>query len=1145
VSKKNSFDSIYNNLDQDKNYRNLIDKIKAGERTLSLSGLGGSSKYYLVSAICRSTNKPLLILCSDTRKAESAARNISFFLNEAPEVLHKKEVGMGEAVYSSKSQFLKERNNWLYSASIGKPVVAEIDALFETTIPKKDFENLALKIQKGDLLLREDLLAQLINTGYVESDFVQGRGEISIRGSIIDVFSPGHINPVRLEFIGDEVGSIREFSLEDQKSTEKIDNTTILPVSNIALNPQSIDRALKYLREKAEKDGIPARVKNEILERIQKGERIPNMEWLIPAFYSRPGTVLDYLSSDTIIIEDDPEENLNSIEAFLENMQEAEKILKKQLKIAPRIEDIYLRKDNVEKKIKPFQKILLRDLEIGGSAVPAFSFDTDPVSVIKPQEKHSPIDTLIEKIDESITEGYSLLLAFKTANEQEKILNLLKVRGYKKINSSIGTPSGGFKFKEAKLEILTEEEIFGEKKDRTSYKKGKNVPSAFITSFSELKPGDYIVHVEFGIGIFRNLKKLDIGGTEGDFIQCEYAGGDKIYVPVDKLKLVQRYIGDGKPHKIDRLGNESWNTRVKKVRKVVESVAGELLELYARRKAEKGFKYSPRDETYKQFELEFGYEETPDQEAAIEDVMQDMESSKPMDRLICGDVGFGKTEVALRAAFKAAMDGKQVAFLVPTTLLADQHYKTALKRLDGYPVNIGTLSRFVTGREGKDIVGKLEDGKIDIIIGTHKLLNDKIKFKDLGLLIIDEEHRFGVAQKEKLKKLKHGVDVLSLSATPIPRTLQLSLAKIRDISLITTPPEGRQSIETQVYKTSSNIIVEALSKEINRGGAVYFIHNRIKDIYRVADQVQQLAPNARIEVTHGRMREKPLEESIGRFINGELDVLVTTAIVESGLDIPRANTIVIDEANTFGLADLYQLRGRVGRSQEKAYAYFLIPVSKPLTDEAKRRLKVISEFKELGSGFKLALSDLEIRGAGHLFGNEQSGHIADVGLEMYLDMLEGAVKRLQGEIQEEEFEPEISLNLPALITDDYISNDAERLLVYKRLSSLSSKEDILDLKVELIDRFGEIPETTSNLIELMDLKLLMKGLYIEKAEIKDKQTVIIFSENSRFYSTFPPKGKMEVFHENDESIKETRNILHDLRNLEKSKKPIKNLKRKS
>ncbi len=533
--------------------------------------------------------------------------------------------------------------------------------------------------------------------------------------------------------------------------------------------------------------------------------------------------------------------------------------------------------------------------------------------------------------------------------------------------------------------------------------------------------------------------------------------------------------------------------------------------------------------------MEFGYEETPDQEAAIEDVMQDMESSKPMDRLICGDVGFGKTEVALRAAFKASMDGKQVAFLVPTTLLADQHLKTAKNRLKGHPINIGGLSRFITGKEEKDTIHKLEDGKIDIIIGTHKLLNEKIKFKDLGLLIIDEEHRFGVSQKEKLKKLKHGVDVLSLSATPIPRTLQLSLTKIRDISLITTPPEGRQSIDTYVYKSSGNIIAEAVSNEIKRGGAVFFVHNRIKDIYRIADQVQELAPNAKIEVTHGRMREKPLEESIRKFVHGDIDVLVTTAIVESGLDIPRANTIVIDEAHTFGLADLYQLRGRVGRSQQKAFAYFLIPSSKPLTDEAKRRLKVISEFKELGSGFKLALSDLEIRGAGHLFGNEQSGHIADVGLEMYLDMLDGAVKRLQGEIQQEEKEPEITLNTSAMIPENYISSDAERLLIYKRLSALNNKNEIKDLKIELTDRFGEIPEPALNLIKLMDLKLAMKGLNIEKAEIRGKRTVIIFSESSKFYSSFPPRGKMEVFHENEDSIEETRNILKDLRKLQNPK----------
>lgn len=1135
MSNKKSIEPIYKNLEKDKDFKNLIDKINAGEKLISLSGLSGSSKYYIASAIYKITGRPFLFICPSRKSAEYTANNISFFLDTTPPILQKKEPGVGEAIYSSKSQFIKERNNWLYSAICGKPVIAEISALYESTVPKKNFESLVLQISKGDLLLREDLISTLMQRGYVLTDFVQGRGDISARGAIIDIFSPGHINPIRLEFIGDEIGSIREFSVENQKSTVKIDDTTILPISTISMDQPSIDRAVKYLRKKAEEDGVPARNKHQIIEQIERGERIPNMEWMVPAFYSKLSSLFEYLPNDILIFEDEPDENSSEAESFLDSMSEIKSTLKKQLKITADLKELFFTKRDINREAKAFQKVILGDLKVVGNEGVSLSFKADPISVKESNQGASPIETLCEKIDESKSDGHTLILAFKTQNEEEKVLDLLKDRGYENIVSKIGDLSRGFKFEQAKLEILTEEEIFGEKKNRTTYKKGKNVPSAFITSFSELKTGDYIVHVEFGIGIFKSLKKLNIGGTEGDYIQCEYAGGDKIYVPVDKLKLVQRYIGDGKPHKVDRLGNLSWTTRVKKVKKAVESVAGELLELYARRKAEKGFKYSPRDETYREFELEFGYEETPDQEAAIEDVMQDMESSKPMDRLICGDVGFGKTEVALRAAFKAAMDGKQVAFLVPTTLLADQHHKTALKRLKSYPLNINAISRFNTGKQEKETIKKLEEGKIDIIIGTHKLLNDKIKFKDLGLLIIDEEHRFGVSQKEKLKKLKQGVDVLSLSATPIPRTLQLSLAKIRDISLITTPPEGRQSIETHVYKSNPNIIVEAVSKEIKRGGAVFFIHNRIKDIFRVADQVHELVPYAKIEVTHGRMREKPLEESIERFIQGKIDVLVTTAIVESGLDIPRANTILIDEANTFGLADLYQLRGRVGRSQEKAYAYFLVPTTKPLSDDAKRRLKVISEFKELGSGFKLALSDLEIRGAGHLFGNEQSGHIADVGLEMYLDMLDGAVKRLQGEIEKEEFEPEITLSLPALIPDDYISNETERLLIYKRLSSLNKKEDILDLRVELTDRFGDIPEPTLNLIELMNLKLLMKGLNIEKAEIREKRTVIIFSDNSNFYSSFPPKGKMKVFHENEDCIEETKSILKDLRKLERAR----------
>ncbi|HEX3034606.1 MAG TPA: transcription-repair coupling factor, partial [Thermodesulfobacteriota bacterium] len=620
-------------------------------------------------------------------------------------------------------------------------------------------------------------------------------------------------------------------------------------------------------------------------------------------------------------------------------------------------------------------------------------FDTEKVEV-REEGFDSLFDAVSEKIDEWQAEGLEIFIVLQTEAESKKIKNIFAERGIKDIKIQTGNLTSGFVFPEANLVVVTEKEIFGGKKKVKSHPI-KDIPSVFITSFSELKPGDYVVHVDFGIGIFRGLKRLKLGNTEGDFLQCEYQGGDKIYVPVDKLKLVQRYVG-GKNPRIDKLGHANWKKVVKRVKKATENIAKDLLRLYAERKAQRGFRFSKGDKVFREFEFLFPYEETPDQEAAIEDVMKDMETPRPMDRLICGDVGFGKTEVALRAAFKAVMDGKQVAFLVPTTLLAYQHYITFTERLKGHPMFAEMLSRFRTDREQKEIFKKLEDGTIDIIIGTHKLLGSKVKFKDLGLVIIDEEHKFGVSHKEKLRDLKKTVDVLTLSATPIPRTLQLSLTGIRDISLINTPPEGRQSVETYVYQFGRDIIQRAIRRELERGGAVFFIHNRIENIFNIAEEVRKLTPEARIDVTHGRMKEEKLEQSILKFIRGETDVLVTTAIVEAGLDIPRANTLIVNDAHTFGLADLYQLRGRVGRSENKAYAYFLIPGIRSLTPDAKRRLRAISEIKELGSGFKLALSDLEIRGAGNIFGTEQSGHIGDVGLELYLEMLDRAIKELKG-----------------------------------------------------------------------------------------------------------------------------------------------------
>lgn len=1125
---------IYKSLEKSGPFRSLLKQVKSGKRSISVSGLTGPTKPYVVCALARKIKNPLLYISPTKESALRAQRDFTFFLGASPGLLLKKNLDTRTSLFASDTEFYTERIGLLKSLTEGKLVITMPECLFETFMPRGVYDESLIKICKGETFLRDDFISNLRSLGYSETDFVQRAGEMGIRGSILDIFSPGRESPLRIEFLGDEIGSIREFSIEDQKSKEKIDSALVLPASEIIMTPEAAGEAVKYLKIKAAENEVTARNKLSVIEDIERGHRFLNIEWLLPAFYKKLGTLWDYLAENAVAVYDEPIEVSSTLGVFEASLPEIGALLKKHLKIWPDTTELFISRKEVEEHMQNYTSIELSELEIGGDIKSTAIFHTEPVSLKTGMETESPVDALIDEYNDCKKEGTVLRLAFNTENESDKMRALLKDREIEDLDIQTGSLSESFRFSEAKLEILCEKDIFGEKRRRASYKASKDVPSAFITSFSELKPGDYIVHVDFGIGIFRNLKRLKIGEVEGDLIQCEYAGGDKIYVPIDKIKLVQRYVGDGKPAKVDKLGQESWGKRVKKVRRAVETVARELLMLYARRKAVKGFQFSPRDEMFSEFELGFAFDETPDQEAAIEDVLSDMEKPSPMDRLICGDVGFGKTEVAIRAAFRAAADGKQVAFLVPTTLLAHQHYKTSLERLSGYPVTVDVLSRFRTAKEEKKILSELREGKLDIIIGTHKLLGDKITFKDLGLVIVDEEHRFGVGQKEKLKKLKEAVDTVSMSATPIPRTLQLSLAKIRDISLINTPPLGRQSIETYVHHSEQKIITDAIERELAREGSVFFIHNRIKDIHRVAERVSKLVPEARIEVTHGRMRERPLEEAISRFIRGDADILVSTAIVESGLDIPRANTIIIDDSHTFGLADLYQLRGRVGRSQRKAYAYLLIPGRGAITQDARRRLKAISQLKELGSGYKLALTDLEIRGAGHLFGNEQSGHIADVGLELYLDMLEGAVRRLEGGVLREEIEPDISMSLPAFIPDDYIPSDSERLLFYKRLSASTTKKELSSIESELKDRFGKPPGQVANLIELIDLKIFMKKLGVEKAEIGKKRVSIKFLADTELYKAFPPEGKMEIYLEKEAEISEIRKILQNTKGRKKA-----------
>lgn len=1108
----------------------LIEKIKSGEKALKLSGLEGSSRFYIISELAKSLERPILYLVSSKEIGESASEDIAFYWGEKPPLLHGKKLSLNGVLFSSVSKEIAERISWLHLAKEKRILLAEAPAIIEKRIPKDVFYNSIIQIQKGSEIPRDSFISNLIYMGYIRVDFVENIGEMSLRGAIVDLFSPGFENPIRLEFIGDEIGSIRYFSVDDQKSIEKLDSAAVLPASELILTPESIKQPLSYIRKRAEEQEIPASIKLSLIEEIKKGTRFPEIEWLLSSFYPNLNTVFDYIPADALIVFDDFEEVSKSIENYLDSISETKSSLKKYIKITPDVSELYLSENQLRNEISRFQRILIEPIEILEEGIERIRFNTDKIS-IKREGFDSPFEPLFEYIRDWRASGLSVHIVLKTQVECKKIEKILYERGVEEIQIHVGGLSSGFVFPEGKIVVLTEKEIFGERKRGKSPTKIRDIPSAFITSFSELKPGDYIVHVDFGIGIFRGLRRLKLERVEADFLECEYEGGDKVYVPIDKFNLVQRYLGGEKPPRIDRLGHQNWKRVVRRVKKAVENIAKELVELYARRKTEKGFQFSKRDNLFREFELAFPYEETSDQEAAIEDVMSDMESPRVMDRLICGDVGFGKTEVAIRAAFKAVMDGKQVAVLVPTTLLAYQHYITFTERLKGYPVIIDMLSRFRTQKEEKEILKKLEDGAIDIIIGTHKLLGNRVKFKNLGLTIIDEEQRFGAAHKERLRNLKMAVDVLTLSATPIPRTLQLSLTGIRDISLINTPPEGRQSVETYVSQFNRDLIREAILRELRRGGAVFFIHNRIEDILSVSEEIRKLVPEARIDITHGRMEERRLEKSISKFIHGETDVLVTTAIVESGLDIPRANTIIVDDAHTFGLADLYQLRGRVGRSEKKAYAYFLIPSMSVLMPNAKRRLKAIAELSDLGSGFKLALSDLEIRGAGNLFGTEQSGHIADVGLELYLDMLDKAIKRLKNEETQIEYEPEIRLNLPAFLPDDYIWEGTERLLFYKKISSISSEKELNEIKGELTDRFGDIPEPALNLFEAVEIKLLMKEVLAQRIEIKDEETVIILLQKSPIYHRFRPSGRLRIFHKPAEAIGEIKRQLRQLNRM--------------
>ena len=1055
-----------------------------------LAGLYGNSSYFLLALLSEAPNKKVLHVCEQREECATAARSISSLKGTEIPVLLSRGMEKNRSLFEKREITEPERLHSLFRWKQTGVLCTDAAALAEVLAPPRALEAESFTVEKGTQVERDELVQRLLGIGYSEVDFTEKRGDISVRGSIVDLFSPGSLNPLRVEFFGDQVNSLREFSPATQKSIGKTQEAAINPASFAVYRQRSKDALIKQILSGADRKGLTSSEVEPLVEAFENGSYFRGIEWFTPLFWNSRQCVLDYPEEDLIVSLPHGLDEGALLLKLEEKFEARRKSLGKLEKSLPPFKKLYLREKELTEKLGQSRLIYPGTMGIGAEGKNSLKFSTEEISFSKPSLK-----VFIDKAEELIEDGYAVFIFFNSQAEKEKFLKLTEDRPYKGITHIVGELFESTVLHDFKIALFTEKALFEKAKSRGEPFGGSDIPSAFLTSFSQLKPGDYIVHKEFGIGTFRGLKRLSFESHQGDFLECEYKGGDKIFVPVEKSRLVQKYTGDGREPRIEKLGSANWKKTVGKVKRAVEEVATELVELCAERKVGKGFRFSPRDQMFNEFEMEFPWSETPDQSAAIEDVMSDMESEKAMDRLICGDVGFGKTEVALRAAFKACLDGKQVMVIAPTTLLASQHYRTAVSRFGNYPVSIGMLSRFTTGKKEKDTLKSLEDGSLDLIIGTHKLLGKKIKLKNLGLTVIDEEQKFGVNHKKSIRSMKNAVDVLTLSATPIPRTLQLSLADVRDISVINTPPEGRQPVEVYIQQFNTEVIREAVEKEIERDGTVFFIHNRIEDIFEKANLLEKLMPKLSIGVTHGRMNETRLSRTIKQFTEGETDLLVTTAIVESGLDIPKANTIIVNNAHMMGLADLYQLKGRVGRSDKKAYAYFLVPSVHSLTEEARKRLEVLSHLTDLGSGFKLATADLQIRGAGTLFGEKQSGHIADIGLEFYLELLRDTVENKRtGESRVREVRPEIKTRDDVFIPDHYIQSGSERLFYYKKISSTRGRNELREIAGEIEDRFGVMPDPLKRLIIIAELRIALGEKLIKKAEIGENTATLSIAD---------------------------------------------------
>lgn len=1093
----------------------IVTSIDAGLKEQLISGLTNSARTVFMASLFKDTKRVQVVITHNLLQAQKLYDDLTSLIGEEQVLLYPvNELISSEIAIASpemKSQRIDVLNQ-LVNKFCGI-VIIPMAGLRRLLPPQDVWAMSQLRFTVGHDVDIEQLLKKLVALGYTRQDMVTSPGEFSLRGGIIDIYPLTEEKPIRIELFDTEVDSIRYFDVEDQRSLSKIDSVVMGPANEVVLFEQHYENGAKKLEEglkvtmqkvkdEAVKTKLSQNLSYEISQLKQRADFVGMYKYM-SLYYDEETTIVDYLPTDALIVIDEISRvkematSLDKEEAEWLTALLAQGEAFVDLKISKSFEDIV-------KKME--QSIIYLSLFL--KHVP----QTNPQNIVNihcksMQNFHGQLHLLKSEVERWEKNDYTVLFLAPNKERAKRLQHVLEdykinvvlnegVISRGKAQIILGTLHSGFELPLYKLVVITEEEIFTNKKAKRTQRRQKISNAERIKSYSELKVGDLVVHTNHGIGKYLGIETLEINGTHKDYLHLRYAGNDKLFVPVEQIDQVQKYVGsEDKEPKIYALGGSDWKRVKKKVQSSVEDIADDLIKLYAEREASVGYAFSKDGEEQKEFEASFPYQETEDQLRAIAEIKADMERPRPMDRLLCGDVGYGKTEVAIRAAFKAIMDGKQVAILVPTTILAQQHYETVRERFADFPVNVSVLSRFRSKKEQTETLKGLRTGTVDLVIGTHRLLSKDVEFKDLGLLIVDEEQRFGVTHKEKIKKMKTNIDVLTLTATPIPRTLHMSMLGVRDLSIIETPPENRFPVQTYVLEYNASLVKEAIERELARGGQIYFLYNRVEGITRMAEEISLLVPDAKVTYAHGQMNERELEAIMIDFLEGNSDVLVTTTIIETGVDIPNVNTLIIYDADKMGLSQLYQIRGRVGRSNRIAYAYFTYQRDKVLSEVAEKRLQAIKEFTELGSGFKIAMRDLSIRGAGNLLGAQQHGFIESVGFDLYSQMLKEAIEERKGDKPKEPpFAPEISITLDAYIPSTYIEDSKQKIEMYKRFRAIEELADVDELQDELIDRFGDYPNEVAYLLAIARIKVLAQKEKVERVEQVKNQCILLFSE---------------------------------------------------